>query len=345
MIITKNHIEAMLVGSSVYSTGGGIEYSVQNKLFKALLSKYPLLELVSIDELKNTDAICTAYCVGSAANTNVDVSKQLKIGMKTLEKLTKRQHKAIFAGETNIDIIAFQAATSMGLPVLDGDSNGGRAVPEIQFDNYVLKNKSMLPVIVVTPTNTIHVLAKTKNVYEIETFVRSIVKEYPKQLVAVLDHSILVKDAKKILTLDIFERSIKLGKLIVNKKSHSGFLKQFLSALDGKLLITGKITHVQKNNLSKDAFLEGFYFVEDKEGRRIKIYYKNENLIAWENEKPIAIPPDSLYTIDQNTLRGIHNSKLRVGKQVLVVSKQATKLWQTKKAKKLFSVQHFGFDS
>ncbi len=77
----------MIRGSSIYSTGGGIEYGVQRRLFRNLFRSAIQLSLVSLDELSDYNYVCTAYAVGSAKNTNFDLSKQLRLGINALENI------------------------------------------------------------------------------------------------------------------------------------------------------------------------------------------------------------------------------------------------------------------
>lgn len=332
----------MLLGSSIYSTGGGIEYGTQEKHITSLLKKYRSrsLELISIEELKDEDYICTVYQVGSSANTNFDASSFLRLGINTLEDYTGKKFKAIFAGETNIDSVVFQAAGSLGLPVVDADSNGGRAVPQIQFDNFVLKKKSITPLVAVTPTKEIRI-SRTKNVLSIENTIRSIASKLDDGLITVCDHPINVKEAKEILTLGIFSRSIELGKLIFDNKDPSYLLNQVIKKIDGKLFIRGKIVKIELKD--KQGFLEGYYWVRDNKNE-LRVYVKNENIICWLNDKVILTVPDCILAVDIGNLRGLHNSKLREGQGVVVIGKRATDLWRTKEAIELFNPKHFGFD-
>lgn len=329
----------MILGSSFYATGGGYEYEFQKKLFQRLFKQKVSLTIVSMDELRNEDYLCTTYCVGSAANTHIDLSSALKIGIATLEKHTGKEFKAIFPGETNVDIVAFQAASQIGLPVLDADSTGGRAVPEIKHDNFIIKRKETTPVVAVTPQKEVIILTKAPNADSVEKIVRTISQ---KGLTVILDHVIKVKEAKNILTSGILTRSITLGAFIEKANDRKRLIDRVIEQIEGRELIRGIITNIEfKEN---NGFLEGFYTVKDTHHNSLKIYIKNENLICWLNEQLIVTPPDLLITIDTQILRGIHNSKLYVGQKVSVVGKAATRLWRSSRGQKLFHPRQFGFD-
>ncbi len=334
---------SMIRGSSIYSTGGGFAYSGQKRMFNNLFKKVNSIKLISIDELKDNDYICTAYAVGSAGNTDIDLSPALRQGLQVLQNFTGIKPKAIFAGETNIDIIASQSAVALNLPILDADSNGGRAVPEIQMDNFVIYDKPITPVVVVTLDGDVAILQQTKNPYNIENFVRSIAGNSKIGMVAVLDHLIQVKLAKKILTHGIFSRSLKLGQLIQENYNNQDLLEKIIREINGQLLIKGKVfKSTLKSNL-KEGFLNGDYFIKDRKGNVVKVYAKNENIICWKNNRVFATSPDRILTIDTKTFLGIHNSQLKEDEEVAVIVAKASEMWRSKKALELFEPRHFGF--
>lgn len=337
--ITLSIAQKMILGSSIYSTGGGYAKSVQEKQFKKLFKTYTSLPLLSIDELDDTDYICTAYAVGSAADTNYDLSYAFQIGLQELEKQIGKPIKGIFAGETNIDILAFQTAAKMRLPVIDADCTGGRAVPEIQFDNFALFDKTILPLVAVTPAGDVTILTYSKSFQTIETFVRNLAIVSQKGLVAVLDHPIQVKNAKKMLTLGIFKRAIQLGNYIKQNTKTKNLFKNMIEILDGKILIRGYIDSI---NLSDNGgFITGFYTVKDTSNTIAKVFVKNENIICWIHDKEVVNPPDSILSFDPQKKEGIHNSSLRKGQEIILISKKATLQWRGEKGKQIFHPKKF----
>lgn len=343
IILDKEIIGQMILGSSIYSTGGGFEYSVQKKLFEKLIRGKKKLVLIDINELSNDDWICTAYGVGSAGNTDYDLSNAFNQGIKTLEKYINKNIKAVFAGETNIDVLAFQTASGINLPVLDADSNGGRAVPEIQFDNFTIFNKPIVPVVTITLEGEISLLLKTKNSAEIEKYVRSIASNSKSGVVAVIDHSIQVKEAKNILTTNIFKRSIKMGKLIHENKNNLNLEAKIIKETNGEKIINGTVTKIEIKDSKKNGFLEGFYYIKDTQNRIARVYIKNENILCWLDGKVVVSPPNPILAVNLKTFIGVHNSKIKIGDNILLIATKATKLWSSEKGKKLFNPQHFGF--
>jgi uncharacterized protein len=338
--ITKSNYKLLTLGASIYSTGGGFEMSNQNKIFAKLFEIHDSLNVVGIDELSDDDFVCTSYGVGSASDTDVDLSKQLKLGLQTLEAFTNKKYTAIFEGETNIECLAFQISSQLGLPVLDADATGGRAVPEIQFDNFYLADFDLLPLVAVTQDSEVAILTKSPNGQTVEKFVRNM-NVRSGGSVAVFDHSVSVANAKQSLTLGVIQRSLNLGKFVMESQN----INQIINYLDGNVLIQGFVTKIEMTNDPLEGFLHGYYYVTSNTGDILRVFVKNENLMAWKNEVLIASCPDFIITIDNNNLLGVHNSKVFIGQSTTIIATKATQMWRSQKAVDLFSPKTLGFDA
>jgi DUF917 family protein len=82
--------------------------------------------------------------------------------------------------------------------------------------------------------------------------------------------------------------------------------------------------------------------------QKLKVWYKNEFLIAWRNNTPVVTCPDSLCILDAETGRGMSNwvedLKAFTGRRVVVVGVPAAKIWMTKRGLEIFGPRHLGFD-
>jgi len=339
IIIDKNTAKKMVAGASVFSTGGGFEYSAQMKKITKLFKNDNTLSLLSLDELKDDDYICTAYGVGSASNTNVDLSTALKKGLETMKQITNKEFVGIFAGETNIEALVFETAITSGLPVIDADCTGGRAVPEIQFDNLFVVNKSILPLVAVTQKGDTAILRDSGDPEFIEKFVRTIAT-ISKDSVAVIDHPMSVRDAKKYLTQDIFKRSLEVGEIIMSRQKDK--FDSIIKATNAIKLGEGIISKVALTDL--DGFLEGTIQVKESSGNIYKFYVKNEILVCLKNGEVVATAPDIIALLDSRTGLGIHNSKIDTGTQVAILGVPASPLWRTKGGVDRFNPKSCGYD-
>lgn len=78
------------------------------------------------------------------------------------------------------------------------------------------------------------------------------------------------------------------------------------------------------------------------------MWYKNEYLISWLDEKPYVTCPDSICVIEKQTCHGmsawISDLKSYLGKGVVVVGIKAAELWRTARGIEIFSPKHFGYN-
>jgi DUF917 family protein len=78
----------------------------------------------------------------------------------------------------------------------------------------------------------------------------------------------------------------------------------------------------------------------------LKVWYKNENLVSWLDEKPYVVSPDLICIVDSKTCEGLSNFSTagNEGKQVTVLGIKSVDAWRTLKGIEIFGPKHFGFD-
>ena len=84
----------------------------------------------------------------------------------------------------------------------------------------------------------------------------------------------------------------------------------------------------------------------DSERHELKVWYKNEFLISWENGRPFVTCPDTICVVDADSAEGLSNwgNDFRERRNVVVFGRKAHDLWRTEKGLELFSPKHFGFN-
>jgi len=340
-IVTESTSLDIVRGASVFSTGGGIPFGVQVERIYSLFRSIASINLLDVDDLNYSDHVCTIYGVGPASKTDIDLSKAIQKGLEKMESIVNQRFVAIFAGETGIESLVFQSATDAGLHILDADCTGGRAVPEIQFDNLFVAGKSILPMVVATPSGEIKVLRVTKDKQLIEKFVSNIVIS-TKNSVAVIDHPISAKYARQFLTLGVFERSKKVGIFLKRNKGKKNCITNLAQFVHGRILFKGKISAI---NLKDDGdFLEGYIEITSRRRQAARVYVKNESLILWINNMVTLTPPDLLTLIDKEKFHGLHNSEIQIGQDVAVLGIPAVDMWRSVAGMRLFNPRKFGFN-
>jgi len=95
----------------------------------------------------------------------------------------------------------------------------------------------------------------------------------------------------------------------------------------------------------KAGFLVGEVWIEgNKEcsGNRLKVSVKNENMIAWCDDKPVGMIPDLICLVDESG-NGVTNSAVRKGVIVSVLGVRSPPIWRTKRGLDHFGPRRLGF--
>ena len=334
MRIYKKEAKQIILGASWFATGGGFPLNQQERLVDEIFVSKSFVTLKVVDNFKDNELICAAYGVGSAARTDVNLIGALKKAIVVMEGLVGRKISGFFGAETGIESMIFELCQKVDLPIVDADCTGGRAVPEISIDNFFVLGKQITPIVAVNLNLETLIIDGNHSGEYIESKVRLFSKK-SRGSVAVLDHAVKIKDAKKSLTLSTISRSLKLGeKLTDRNKNHLNYL---LADLSATLKFEGKITEILLKD-DQSGFLIGSYKVTNDK-QQATILVKNENLLLTIDNQSITSCPDLIISVDKNNLVGLHNSQLKKGRDVFIISLPATKLWCLPKSKKIFNWQ------
>ncbi|MFH1405155.1 MAG: DUF917 family protein [Patescibacteria group bacterium] len=353
--LTPTTINQMLLGATLLATGGGCTLESKQKAMQELpCSSISILEKA---DLKPEQMICTVYGVGPASKKEHDFTKMIQMGAATVQEYTYGKLVGFFLGELGAEQLAFQAAVASGLSVIDADGTGGRAVPEIVQDMFVLQGKSTLPAFVVGSEGIITTMIN-KSAEEVEAQVRRIVKQAGSP-VLVFDHIIPASEID-LLNVGSIKESIRIGSLLqTGGLVAAGFSPRLKRSLppSPRLRWAGKATATEsKSGINTvatgrictvdldpaDDFLNISATITN-DSDTYTLLGKNELLVLKKNNKSIITCPDLIMLIDQNG-NPIHNSKLDEyqGQPVTILTKSAIPQWQTPIGKKLFGPERFG---
>ncbi|ALL00862.1 hypothetical protein Pyrde_0812 [Pyrodictium delaneyi] len=344
----REGFRALLIGLSFYATGGGGSWERGWKIVNEVyIAKSRSLILYDIDEVNET--IVSAYMVGSmarsASHQSLDaVRVPLARALSTLRRRVGVNIGAIApvelgAGNTPV---AFLAASLANVPVVDGD-RVGRAAPEIHQDTLNIYGLSLAPSAVASRTGSLLVLYEYASIDEYEHIVRSLAASSGSS-VAVVDAPLGPEEARRALIRGSISRAFELGARVLEARATgSNPLDALLEACRGWLVFEGVVEDTQ---LSDNAgFLEGYVTIKGIDasgGRELKVWVKNEYIMAWLDGEPIVMPPDIISLVDSKA-ELVLVTRLRPGLHVYVVAARAHEAWRTPRGLELFGPRHFGF--
>jgi len=329
--LSKKDINNLLKGDSWFATGGGFPSDRAKEIFTQILKKRQLF-LKGLEEFRDDDCLCVASGVGSVSKTSKDISKDSTKVIRILEEITKTNIKGIVSGEIGLECLAADAAIKLGLPLVDADMKGGRAAPEPPINLFNLDGANVTPMIVVNTDGDIAILKETSDPKNIETFLRHFANMASGAFVAWCPRTAF--EYKKRLINKTISRTIKLGELINCGKN----LDELLTHVSGKVIFKGKITGLRDEN-NKGFLMRRLTIMHNDSV--CQVWVKNENLAVSVNDKIMVTCPDLITIINPENLQGIHNSKLKIGKKVIVIAIPNSKKWHSRRGYEIFGPKHF----
>jgi DUF917 family protein len=351
--LSGKEIEALILGASIYSTGGGGSVREAFEIARQISEEGLKPTLIPPVELKDDDLVFNPAEIGGGVREDVEKRFEERYGTKIplkwerwpverwipqavmeLKKYLGRKPDAYIATELGPGALLrplYQAAVD-GLPVVDGDLVG-RSVPEMTMQT--LNLKGIYPTLSVAASHfgDVIIIKKVADYKRLEDILRFFAEcsgggvGYAEALSG--------SDVKKAILPLSYTKCMKLGLAIkdsVTKKKD--VTKTILEVTKGYLLFKGKLTKLKQKqtfgHLLGELHLIG---VEEFARERFKVWFKNENHIARRDGRICALSPDIIAIFDQETGEGVYNfdwAKIDRTKSLAVVGIPAPEVWRSK---------------
>ncbi len=241
----------------------------------------------------------------------------------------------------------FVRAGTMGKSVVDADTAGYRAVPELSLATLNVMNAPVAPLVVCTSWGDLAVFEKFLSWQRAEDLVRHVAITSGGGCLGMLSFTDdWIKRGTVHGTLSL---SMKVGKAVMKaREAGDDPVEAVRETASGHLLFEGEVAAY--TNEGRGSFTWGNSWIKgtgDHAGHTMKIWFKNENQISWIDEKPYATCPDPFTVVDRETGDGFSNFRVSdwlQGRKVAVWGMKAADPWRTERGLRIFSPKHFGFD-
>lgn len=350
-----NHQELIdiLVGATIFGTGGG--GSLENGIRKVeyALDMGKEFNLISIDELLPDDMIGTPYSCGAISPlTEEEIKKYQRLpdfemeyhimSITNMEKYLGKPMKAVVSTELGggNTASAFYAGAMAGKTILDADP-AGRSVPALQHSTYYLHNVPICPMSLCNKFGESLIVTHVYDDERAEDLVRALAVA-SQNTMAVCDHVHPASSLKEALILGAISRAEHVGKAFrMAKEQGENYAKAVVDEAGGRYVADGVI-------LKNEWYTEGGYTVgtmEIKSNEDIyRIWYKNENIIMWKNEKYFVTVPDLICVFNNEEKMPQLNPYAKKGCPVSIIVLPAAKEWTTQRGIDVFGPKSFGYD-
>lgn len=333
-VLHKQEIEDIIKGSTLLGAGGGGSPRVGLMIAEEIRE----VTLVEPEDISDDSNVVVVAGVGSpAVALKVGWRRETIPAFERFEEVIGKKIDYIVPFEIGgcNSVAPLHAGAVKGLPVIDGDG-AGRAVPEMMMTMFCIHGIPFAPFSMADSKGN-SVILYLKDSYMGEELSRAITTVFGMRA-GMVGQAMTGKQLKEAVIPGTLSAAEKTGRAIREaKESMKDPIEAAIKAIDGIVLARGKVT--KKTEESKAGFDYGRVFVED-----IIIDYKNENMIAWRKDKPIAMVPDSICWLRTDG-EPLTNADLEEGMDVVMLGKKAYEEWRTPKGFEVFKnvLASFGY--
>jgi DUF917 family protein len=347
---TSDVIEDLVVGTTIFGTGGGGSPQTGRTLLESDLKAGLKLRVASLKEISDDALIVSPYSVASVApnaqsNKKVTILDPFSVGLKLMERHFKRKVAATVATELGggNTAAALHVAAQLGIPIIDGDLLG-RAGPELHQSTTHIFDVAMSPSAIVSETGNVVFIEQYADIDDYEALARY-VSILAGAHAAVIDTPLTKAEAMKIVIGGTISKSLAVGRTVRESKQNGlDPVEGVRKALGGWIIFRGAVDKYEWKNekgfLIGNANLTG---TGDFRGQSFRSWIKNEHILAWLDSKPIVMPPDLIIFLDEKGYP-VTNSALKLGLEVSVLAAKAPEVWRSQRGLRFFGPRRFGFD-
>jgi len=333
----RKELENIVTGATLLGSGGGGSPKGGLALVESALKASPQgIRLVGPEDIPDFEMAAMVAGIGSPVaffQKGFDVEAIYAFeAIQRIYSMIGQKVTYLVPGEIGgfNSITPMYVAAVKNLPVIDADGCG-RAVPELENSLFYLYGVPNSPCALADRNGNVVVLYTNDpmDAYTCELIARHVTTAFG-MIAAFATWTLNGETLRRALALNTVTKCEKIGKAIRSAISASRDpVKAATEAAGGYELIRGTITDLTTRTVAGFDFgtttIEG---IVSYEGKKIKIDFKNENIIAWKTEgKPLVMAPDliCLMTIGGEPLT---NADTKKDMKVAVIGIPAPDKWR-----------------
>ena len=358
---TKQNIVDFVRGCTFLATGGGGAPEWGIDALMPLLEEGKTLSFVPAPEVKDDVWTVCCYLMGSIAPKSEEVIRGMKkfgLTNRTIDFMPAEAAKEL-ATYADIEIGAFvpleigggatagavAAGAIFGVPVVDGDYSGGRAIPEVPQTTPILCGKGMWPMASVDSYGNRAVITGASS-FEMAERIGKMLSAASFEPVGNAAFLMNGCEMKSTVVEGTLSKSLAIGRAIreANEQSKDP-IAAAIAVSSGHLLFQGKVS--VKEWEDRDAYLWGEHTIEgagEFANHTYKIWFKNESHVTWLDGAVHVTSPDLIIVVEATTGEPLTNTVIAEGQEVAVIGIAATEVFTTPAGIDLLGPRHFDFD-
>ena len=347
-LLNREEITDILIGCSILGTGGGGALKEGMDAVERELEAGRTFKLLDFSEVRDDCYYVNPYLCGTVVPDDqaVELSGQeLPDPVTALEEYMKVEFHGLLSieyggGNTGV---AMAAAARMGKFMVDADA-AGRAVPELQFSTYYIREQPIAPFSVSTIYGDAVIVQRVADDARAEALSRFMAVG-SNGLVGMADHPIRGDRLRTSVIPNALSHAEKVGRARrVACETGADPIQAILEAGNGRLLYQGTVTDDSHWEI-KDGFTLGDIYLTDKaDGGQVRVWYKNENMICWKDGKVVLTCPDLICVVNTADGMPVTNPNCLPGMELSVLAFPCHSLWKEPRALEILNPRFFGFD-
>jgi uncharacterized protein len=154
------------------------------------------------------------------------------------------------------------------------------------------------------------------------------------------------REMKQVVVRNTLSRCYALGKAVRLAREQGGDpVQAAIESVDGWLLFKGEVA--KKEWEDRGGYMYGTTTIAgggEHQGHTLKVWFKNENHVAWLDEKPYVTSPDMICLLNPEAGEGYSNTLIKQGDPVAAIGIRGVESFRSEKGLAAAGPKHFGFD-
>ena len=346
--LALDDIESLAVGAWVLGTGGGGNPYLALLNMRALYREGHKVDLIAVEDLDDEALVGPLAGFGAplVGQERLNDHRTIARAARLMEEHVGRKFDALISMEIGggNGVRPLMAAVHLGLPIVDGDAMG-RAYPEAQMTSVAVGDLVPHPFTVVDVRGLESIVETVPSWKWAERIVRKICVEYG-STASTCQPPRTGAELKKWAIPGTVSKAIAIGKAVREaQRAHGDPVAAILAVEPGKLLYRGKVVDVSRR--VTEGYLRGVLRLEGLDefrGASMHINFQNEWIVAYRDERPLAMTPDLICVLDSVSGEAVGSETIRYGQRVTVIALPPPEIFLSPKGLAHVGPRAFGYD-
>jgi len=349
--LTAADLPDLARGATLLGTGGGGDPYIGRMLVERVLGDRGITILDPDDLADDLFVIPTAQMgAPTVMIEKIPAGTEPTLALRTLEEHLGRTADAtmpIECGGIN-SMIPLVVAAETGLPVVDADGMG-RAFPELSMETFAVYGVHGSPLALAGERGERVIIDTGDDDRQMEWLARGITIRLG-GVGHIAEYAMTGADVRRTAIPRTLSMALALGRSIrVARERKTSPVEAIAETLSTTLyshvreLFVGKVSDVERR--TTEGFAKGRAVIsplDPSSDDTFELRFQNENLIALRNGECVAIVPDLICVVDEETAEPITTEGLRYGQRVRVLGISTPDMMRTPEALEAFGPRAFG---